>query len=876
MAGTIDSSWFCSSYRRAWQCRDDLGRPNIPAVQPRRRPWFHEAEGVIIPMPSTDELRLLESEHVGKEWGTPMGPLAMAFRARVIAWAAVLVDEFQDGGGVITGAPARNADRWRARLHHLQPDERQQCLHNLTSGLDWPWLDGVQPEKPCRYGGRRMRNHPDLHRRPDAVWLTLSKIFSTKSARWWDTKGGRRLPLGMHPIRWVQKGETDEVRITWNMRDFNKLLDPAASTVELDTASKVRHRVQRGDLMGGLDLSSSFYHAKYSDRAVTWTGAAVAPNELPPGVWDTLRGRHPNAYCRKAGKDWLVFVLLGVTMGAAPSVKQFTDFMAAPVQAWMRCPVGDVTTGTLESWRSTIYIDDLQWFVAGGFASAVELSLRLVAEMVILGFTVNFKPGKSQLLPDVQSRHIGYIWATLTMRIRLPLSRIAKTHSTIAAVRAQVATSTGVRGRDDRGRPQARTVARLIGLLWSAHMVAPRAVAILCRGMIATLARALGTDAIREACMREQHARLRWLLRAIYEGTVDWTRVADGELVFWESTDFAALAGDVAVHCLDNEFQEWCWRPARDVAASDVHVLAVDTSETASGGDEFIVDGNVWRLSDDGMMVTELLPHQIGTSSTARELKGCDDVDLICAPAGCTKEVVLCDNQATMRIMTKGSSIPELNEFAASVFKRALRRGKVLHFCWVGRNQSIIEQCDRGSRLALTSDVGTPAAIFWKANAEAVRRFGRGFQYDRFASADTACPPDTMLKLPFNSEYRAEGSEARDAMAQHWVGYINWVAPPFVFLDPVLDLMWGQGVAGALVVPKSSSKGKKWAARVRPGAVGVLGSFAYRPMDYGPSTYEGSYAVVFLDFRREGDPVADAASAESLRRRAPCSTGPNL
>jgi hypothetical protein len=219
--------------------------------------------------------------------------------------------------------------------------------------------------------------------------------------------------------------------------------------------------------------------------------------------------------------------------------------------------------------------------------------------------------------------------------------------------------------------------------------------------------------------------------------------------------------------------------------------------------------------------------------------------------------------------MNGGSSIPELNAFAISVFKRALRAGKVLHFVWIGRDEAVIVRCDQGSRLALTADVGTPAVIFWRANDEARRVFGTGFQFDRFASPSTACPPDTAAILPFNSEYRAVGTAARDALTQHWVGYINWVTPPFVLLDKVLDLMWGQGVAGTVVVPESSSRGKSWAARVRLGAVGVVGRFRYKPRDHGPTAYAGFYAVVFLDYRRVGDPVSDAVSAESLPRIGP-------
>jgi hypothetical protein len=312
---------------------------------------------------------------------------------------------------------------------------------------------------------------------------------------------------------------------------------------------------------------------------------------------------------------------------------------------------------------------------------------------------------------------------------------------------------------------------------------------------------------------------------------------------------------------LDSEFEEWCCRPSDKVAARDVRVLAVDTSDTASGGGEFVADNKMWKLSEDGMMVTELEPHQVGKSSTLRECKGCVDVDQTCVPDACTKAVVLCDNQATVSVMKNGSSIPELNACAVVVFKRALRNQRVLHFRWIGREQPVIAICDRGSRMALTADVATPPEIFWRAESEARRLFGRGFQYDRFASEKTVCPPGTAKKLLFDSEYRAPGAAARDAMTQYWLGFINWVAPPFVLLDQVLDLMVGQGVAGAVMVPFDSRAGHAWAHRIREGDVGVKGFFTYRPAAHAETNYAGRYAIVFLDYRRQGDPVSTAPTA---------------
>jgi hypothetical protein len=530
--------------------------------------------------------------------------------------------------------------------------------------------------------------------------------------------------------------------------------------------------------------------------------------------------------------------------------------MAVPMGAWRRYPIGSQEAGTLESWRGTIYVDDLKFFVAGGFRNAVELSLRLLAELVVLGFSVNFKPGKSQIVPTHDSRHIGYVWNTLAMRIRLPQSRVAKITRACAELRARVVAT--------HGHPDALAVARLIGLLWSAHMVAHRAVALMCRGMIRTLAVVLGTDAIRVAARMGRHDQLRRLLKTVYRGTVTWTAVADNELAMWESIDTATLSANIAFHCLDEEFKQWCWNPTAGVVTDRVRVFAVDTSDTASGGGEFVVDGDVWRLTEEGIMVTMLTEEQVVASSTFRECKGCEDLDLTCIPADCTKAVILCDNQATVAIMNHGSSVPALNAMAVRVFFRALRDNRVLHFVWIRRDEEIIKVCDGGSRLCLTADVSTPAAIFWRANRLVAAHFGRGFQFDRFASATTVCPPDTLAKLPFNSQFRASGTSGRDAFAHSWVGWVNWVAPPFILVTAVLDLMQGQGAKGAVIVPIDSRRGAAWAARIRPGAVGHVAGFSYRPSEYGDSEYGGRYAVVVLDYSKPGGPESGAPAAEDL------------
>jgi hypothetical protein len=525
--------------------------------------------------------------------------------------------------------------------------------------------------------------------------------------------------------------------------------------------------------------------------------------------------------------------------------------MATLLDAWQRCPVG-TATGTLETWRATVYIDDIQAFVASGFANALELSLRLVAELVILGFTINLKPNKSQILPATTSRHIGYVWDTRRMTVRLPVARVEKMSRVVSQLRAAVTATSG--------RPPALLVAKLVGLLWSAHMCMQRAVAICCRGLIDTLSVLLRSDSLRQAAKAGRFSLLKYLLRGVWRGVVSWSPAADEDLRFWEPIDFATVRSSIAYKCLDADFEEWCWAPTTSMHQS-VAVLAADTSDTATGGATFVARGGLWEVSEEGMMVVQLRAQDIGTSSCFRECRGILELDLACIPAACTRAVIFCDNQATVSVLTKGSRIPELNELARELFGRCLRAGRVLHFVWIRRNHQVIQLCDGGSRLAPTADFRTPASVFWKANAAAKATWGRGFQFDRFATVRSVCPPDTQQKLRFNSQWRQPGTAGCDAFAQHWVGYVNWVAAPFCLLNAVFELMRGQQVCGAVMVPWSSRRGKAWERAVQPGATGWRGMFQYRP---GPP-YRGHYAIVLVDYQPVDPPVALQPAAEHLR-----------
>ena len=93
-----------------------------------------------------------------------------------------------------------------------------------------------------------------------------------------------------------------------------------------------------------------------------------------------------------------------------------------------------------------------------------------------------------------------------------------------------------------------------------------------------------------------------------------------------------------------------------------MRVLSVDTSDTASGGGEFIKDGELWSLKGDTGVHLRLSAAQALTSSTYRELIGILALDLRCIPSECRRAVVICDSQAAVHVLSFGSRGPPIQE----------------------------------------------------------------------------------------------------------------------------------------------------------------------------------------------------------------------
>ena len=401
--------------------------------------------------------------------------------------------------------------------------------------------------------------------------------------------------------------------------------------------------------------------------------------------------------------------------------------------------------------------------------------------------------------------------------------------------------------------------------------MAHRAVSIMCRAMIHVLAVHLGRP---ELANERDMAKLRRLLAVAWRGNGLWTRAAHDELEFWLSVEFSKLRSRMAFDAVQGDFAEWVVRPTGDVVGS-VRVYAADTSETGTGGGEFIRHGDVWRMLPGTKVYVRLKKNEIGTSSCLREVRGVRRMDLAIIDVDVWRAVVVCDAQASVYVLRRGSGIPELQREAAEAFKHQLALGRLLFYQWARRDGDIVEACDDASRLKDRHAFQTAPAVFWEATRIAEEVYGVAFHVDAMADMHNVMPGDSLCKLPFYSRWRDPHAHGTDALLQDWRRLLSWVNPPFALIPRVISLLKRQRAAAAVVVPLKSKAKWQWDADVH--AAGVrrctfdpkLPRFAMIGRGEG-TRYAGMFGVVFFDFRAPADMTSGWASvptARDLQRR---------
>ena len=104
------------------------------------------------------------------------------------------------------------------------------------------------------------------------------------------------------------------------------------------------------------------------------------------------------------------------------------------------------------------------------------------------------------------------------------------------------------------GKVEAKLVARLVGQLWAASIVCYRAVTIMARGMIATIAVMIRLSEVRDVTDLN---RLRYILKRVWGGQVTWTDQAHRELLFWLRVSVAALSAPISFDAVTMDLDTW-------------------------------------------------------------------------------------------------------------------------------------------------------------------------------------------------------------------------------------------------------------------------------------------------------------------------------
>ena len=610
---------------------EDVPEGKGPAI-----PWPHELEGVRIPMPDESTMRDMHVEFYQRVRGQGLGPATTIWRAKVFAWAASLRQRLFGATRQVTGLWAMAKDRFRKRLQFLEDESLvEELMREVEEGVRMPF-DEV-PTRPII----AKANHPNLPLREKQVFNALCQQLDEHSVEAFDMSSGKK-PMGVFALRWVEKSDPNVVRLTLNGRPINLFFPNAACTIDLETHRELRTQYRSKQMYVGFDLHNGFFNQQYHEADRCWVCFRIHEDELTAEHVAILKKRFPTSWVG----GYVYFSYRGLVMGLGPSCQQLARVNLAVLRSWRRFTVPGVV------WDATSYIDDLMAWIDGCFAGAVELSLRLLAEQVSLGYSVNLNH-KSPIVPTLFYCHIGICIDSARMRFSLPEHRVLK----LLASAKWLQKSTKI------GKPvSAKAVASFVGQLWSINIVCYRAVAIMARGLILTLAAMIrGSEAFDEC----DPNRLRYILRRVWGGNVIWTKKAQRDLEFWLKVNFRTLSAPISHDAWQEQVEKWVWDPSTGKVADDVKVFAVDTSDSMSGGGEFIRDGQLWRIKNG--MAVRLAHHEILTSSTMRELLGVLRLDLALIPYSCKKAIVALDSQAAVACLLRGIRVPALQEIVEAI-----------------------------------------------------------------------------------------------------------------------------------------------------------------------------------------------------------------
>ena len=677
-----------------------------------------------------------------------------------------------------------------------------------------------------------------MHR--EAAWEALAKDIAHGAVRPCDLRNGK--PVVVSPVRTAPKGwRTGKRRFVVNMRHLNTFIPDEESSCSLDTLSKIRNLfTTAGDESEGLwgftiDLASGYHNFAIAQHQLQYMGIAVHACELPPPAISELRRAHP--HCEDRASGLFYFTMLALPFGLASSCAIFSDIITALAASWRRHKVCG------EPVKLTSYIDDCAG-VMGSLRAALVLSIELTYEVYAAGLTLN---DKCRPCPARSFTFLGLVVDTVRGVFRLPTQRALR----LSIQTEELATAT--RGFN---RIEARTVAQFLGLLWSASLCCPRAVAIMTRGIIDTLAEEMRYCVYNPLSERDgpytgidtrgqsTFGDLKRVLSRFWNGTVEWSRPAARDLHFWLSVNYYALrapiSSDASALALENSFDH-----PYIVDDRGLSYVATDASGVACGGGLLrrapgATDSGAFSFVNAVTMVSELPQHLRGASSALREAITILWLLRSLAPFLSKKIVVFTDSRAAAAAIRRGTSNAMLREVVVDIFLWCARSGSSIFPCWVPRSSHVIQRADALSRIRDTYDATTPPQVFLAANKAAVDTWGRGLSFDRQAShLNVMSPPGLGPKLRFNSLWLQPGSAGVDMFLQPracWRREINFIHPARPTIGRTLTFVRNIGARAVIVFPISGRQSAWWTVWTEPGGPGVVMSFT-----------TGGFRVVVVD-----------------------------
>ena len=205
-----------------------------------------------------------------------------------------------------------------------------------------------------------------------------------------------------------------------------------------------------------------------------------------------------------------------------------------------------------------------------------------------------------------------------------------------------------------------------------------------------------------------------------------------------------------------------------------------DASHVGFGGYSATLDGSpisgMWTVDD------------FNKSSTYRELKAIFYVCVSYLDQLRQKKVKLfTDNQAAARIVSVGSSCPELQAIALPIFGVCLQNHIDLQAEWIPRVCN--QRADLLSRFIDKDDWSIHPTVFRLLDA----KWGP-FTIDRFTSYYN------FHLLRYNTRFSSPGSSGVDAFAQDWSNENNWLCPPVSLIVQTVRKLHSCNGFGSLII----------------------------------------------------------------------------